>query len=406
MLATNQILHQGRYRVINSFSQDETGGMYEAYDTVSNTTVVLRENVGSLGKVATSTQLDAINAAFAGGANVLTEIAHESLVSVQDYFSEIDRQYLVLEAVTGFDLTKFLQPDEQKPTLDNVLSWADQLLNALQYLHELSPSLIHGDVRPESIKLTSSEKVKLLTAGRLTPETGQMMADTAFHYRPLEQFWPELNPATQRVLLNSYDEKSAGLLMQPIDARSDLYSVAATLYHVLTGTLPCDALDRSIAILDGNPDPLTNPTELDEGIPPEVSDVFMRAMAIHREDRFDSAMMMQQILQTAAPIGERDAQENVEVLNFDRHVESADAELADEQSKAEEQEREIKALQTQLEEEQKRIEQRRQELDAEREIVIAAKKLAELEAEQKRAEAEEKEERQRAEQHMKELADT
>ena len=122
MLATNQILHKGRYRIINSFDENETGAMYEAYDTVSNTNVVLRESVGNFGKVANPTQMEAINAEFAGGAQVLTKIKHESLVSVQDYFSEIDRQYLVLEAVTGSDLSKFIDSHGERPSLSDVLT--------------------------------------------------------------------------------------------------------------------------------------------------------------------------------------------------------------------------------------------------------------------------------------------
>src|SRR5262245_18779487 len=112
MLGTNHVLHQGRYRIINSLDQNEWGVMYEAYDTVSDTNVVLSESVGIVGKVATPNQLKAMHDAFAGEAKALTEINHESLVSVHDYFSEIDRQYLVLESVTGSDLTKYLEPSE------------------------------------------------------------------------------------------------------------------------------------------------------------------------------------------------------------------------------------------------------------------------------------------------------
>ena len=87
MLTNDQVLGKGRYRIISSYSQDESGGLYEAYDTVSNANVVLRES-GGTGKVMTATQLDELNTAFAGEAKALSEIRHESLLSVQDYFSE------------------------------------------------------------------------------------------------------------------------------------------------------------------------------------------------------------------------------------------------------------------------------------------------------------------------------
>lgn len=428
MLATNQILHKGRYRIINSFCQDETGGMYEAFDTVSNINVVLRENIGKLGKIATSSQMKEINDEFAGGARALKDIKHESLVSVQDYFSELDRQYLVLEAVTGFNLTKFLQPDEHTPSFMDVLSWGDQLLNALEYMHKLAPPVIHRDIRPENIKLTSSLKVKLLTAGVATnpvPGSDQTAVDTAFNYRPLEQLWVDLDPTSQRVILNSYDDKSAGVLLRPLDGRSDLYSVAASLYHIMTGTMPADALDRSIAMLDGKPDPLQKPADLDSSIPPEVSDAFMRAMAIRRENRFDSATIMRQVLKTAViRVEERKAEEaenaasnqnspeetvnetkaeHIEISNAmlesqpnseekspdsPCETDSAEAQLDHERSNAEERRRELEAEQSQLEEEQKRIEQRQQELEEAKKRHLAERERLELEAEQARLHAE------------------
>ncbi|MEO6656299.1 MAG: protein kinase [Pyrinomonadaceae bacterium] len=430
MLSTNQVLHKGRYRIINSFGQDETGGIYDAYDTISNTNVVLRESVGKLGKVATSSQLEEINSAFAGGAKALKDIKHESIVSVQDFFSEIDRQYIVLEAATGLDLTKFLKPAEPKPALVDVLSWADQLLNALNYLHRLVPPFIHQDISPANIKLTSTLKVKLLTAHVATPppsgstSTGSQTEGTAFNYKPLEQLWAGLDSASQRVILNSYDEKSAGVLLRPMDARTDLYSVAASLYHLLTGILPADALDRSIAILDGKPDPLQKPAEVDATIPPEISDVFMRALALRRENRFDSATIMQQVLRTSVVRVEERRAEEAEAAknapaslekeeaknsapfaaetkpmlvakNSDPHNEneSAESRLEQERNRAEERQRELEIEQDQLDEEQNRIAQRQQELEEAKKRHLAERERLELEAEQSRLRAEQERKR-------------
>jgi serine/threonine protein kinase len=304
MLTTDQVIGKGRYRIIGNFTQDNTGSLYEAYDTVSNTNVVLRETVGSSGGVMTPAQLDAINSAFVGEAKTLKDVRHESLLSVQDYFSEIDRHYLVMESVDGFDLTKFLQPDEKTPALGDVLKWADQVLAALDYLHSLSSPIIHRDIRPANVRLNSNFKVKLLTAGigdsELIMASAGHQADAAvLNYRPLEQLWGGLDPASQKVITNSYDDRSRRILQQPLDARSDIYSVGATFYHVLTRTMPKDALERSIEIMDGNTDPLTPPAEIDESIPEEVSEVIMKAMELRREHRYDSAAIMRQVLQTA-----------------------------------------------------------------------------------------------------------
>lgn len=397
MLSNDQFLNKGRYRIVSSFGQDSAGGTYEAYDTVSNTTVVLKETVGSFGKVASSSQMEAINEAFLGGAKTLVEIKHESLVSVQDYFSDIDRQYLVLEPVAGFDLTKFLQPGEKRPALSDVLSWAEQLLNALQYLHTRPTPIIHGDIRPGNIRLISDSKVKLLTSCPQIDEDSNLITlaptgsteDTGVNYRPLEQIWDGLDALSQRVILNHYDEESERWLLQPLSAATDLYSLGATIYGVLTGTVPPDALDRSIAALEGKPDPLAVPSELNSAIPTEISDVLLKSMSLRREERFYSAAILRQILHTAAAkVKEREAKDGP-VLNLDIRIIEEPAtndpspaiqNLLDTEARR----LEIEAEQERLESERKALEKRRLELDAEVEQQRTEQQRIEREAEEAR----------------------
>src|SRR5262249_9540044 len=86
------------------------------------------------------------------------------------------------------------------------------------------------------------------------------------------------------------------------EARSDLYSLAATLYHLLTGVAPTDALARADAILDGKLDPLASPGRLNPQIPAAVSNVLMQAMSMRREQRFPNASQMHLALQEAMPM--------------------------------------------------------------------------------------------------------
>ena len=95
MPASNELLQEGRYRINQPISGD--GNVYEAYDTVRNIKVLVREFPVRLNAVATVSQRETIKLAFANQAKALSEIDHESLLHVQDYFSEIDRQYLVME---------------------------------------------------------------------------------------------------------------------------------------------------------------------------------------------------------------------------------------------------------------------------------------------------------------------
>src|SRR5207248_1342599 len=108
-----------------------------------------------------------------------------------------------------------------------VLAWADQLLDALDYLHTQTPPVIHRDIKPQNLKLGARGQVILLDFGlakgystQTTPLAASVVGYTPA-YAPLEQI------------------QGAGT-----DARSDLYSLAATLYHLLTGATPPNALAR------------------------------------------------------------------------------------------------------------------------------------------------------------------
>ena len=427
MLGTDQVLNQGRYRIIGSSG---SGAVYEAYDTVSETKVFLHESVARVGRVASTSQIEAMNAAFAREAQDLAAIRHESIVNIQDYFSEIDRQYLVVESITGQSLSQYLDRATTKPALAKLVAWMEQLLAGLDHLHRLSPPIIHGDIRPEIFKLTSDESVRLLvTRVSRTPETRANADDatSARNYKPLEQLWPEVDPETQKAILAVYDEKAAGVLLRPLDPRSDIYSIAASFYHILTSTSPIDAIARSTAILSGDPDPLQRPTDIDPTIPPEISDTLMRAMSIRRENRFDLPVIMSQVLRTAVIRAKERESRLLEIptdttqkeipkfpmneLENDFDPTSPEAKLELRRQLVEDRQRELEAEQAKLEEERHKIEQRRLELEAEKERHAAERERlrqeaaeAQLRAEQERKRLEKERLEQEVEQERQKIA--
>jgi serine/threonine protein kinase len=304
MLTTNDALQQGRYRIIQRLGHDEKTPVYEAFDNVLETNVTLKEIPVQLQKIATASQRATINHAFASSAKVLTEIKHRSFLSVHDYFSDIDRQYLVMESVEGENLYDLLEKNKKPFAISDVADWADQLLDALNYLHTQVPPIIHRDIKPQNIKLTADGKIKLLTfnfIGNAESLSAESAANKNFdaellHFLPLELIWEGLDSASQKVIAHSYDEKSEMILKQPADARSDIYAFGATLYYLLTARKPTDALERSIDILEEKPDPLAAPAKLNPDVPPVMSEAILRALEIKRENRFESAQQMRQAL--------------------------------------------------------------------------------------------------------------
>ncbi len=322
MPAQTQLLQDGRYRISNQTPLNGQTAIYEAYDTVRDVNVVVKEIVVHLNKVTTAAQQEQIRLAFAEQAKVLTEVKHDSVLQVVDYFSEIGRQYLVLEAIDGDCLADAVESGGISFAQADVVNWGDQLLDAVSYLHTHTPTVIHGSIRPQNIKLTGDGRIKLLDVG-LPDAAGNKVStsifaqgvDTEISYSPLEQIWNSLDAASQKVITNSFDEVNARALNEPLGPRGDIYALAATLYHLLTGRKPVDALERAIDLLDGKTDPLKPVVDLAPAVQPEISDVVMKGMSIMMSDRFESASMMRQVLKTSVVrANEREVEEEREHL--------------------------------------------------------------------------------------------
>lgn len=376
MLAINEIL-RGRYRIIKQLGRGGMGAVYEAYDNVFDTTVALKEILIDLTKVTTAKQQQIISHAFEREAKILALVKHEAFPHVRDYFIEVDSQYLVMELVDGEDLGGLLERRQSAFPLANVLHWSTQLLDALDYLHTLNPPIIHRDIKPQNLKLTSRGKIKLLDfgiakgkdSGAETTITNQTFVAATLNYSPLEQILRVLDPTFQEVITQRYDEKSEKILKQAADARSDLYALGATIYHLLTNKLPIDALKRAMEIWQGKPDPLQTPSEVSAEISKEISDWILKSMEIEHENRFATAAEMHSSLQNALE-GEKERGDDARTAQF-----TAQQRQLDEERKS------VEAQRRQMQEDQKRNDEinRTRLAEAETQRQIAEQKAADAE---------------------------
>ena len=216
----------------------------------------------------TLVETDQLRRAFEREASLLANLRHPALPKVLDHFRERAELFLVMEFIPGDDLGVML---EQGRTFTHreVMGWADQLLNALEYLHRLDQPVLHRDIKPANLKLISPNHIVLLDFGLAKGNAGQM---TNTENQSLLAYSPNYSPLEQM--------QGTGT-----DERSDLYSLGSTLYHLLTGVKPPDALARATAIVNGQPDPLLPAGGMKEEIPAAVSAALMRAMALNVENR-------------------------------------------------------------------------------------------------------------------------
>jgi eukaryotic-like serine/threonine-protein kinase len=282
MIAPGTVL-QNRYVVERQIGEGGMGAVYVATDRRFGSTVALKE---------TFFDDPSLRRAFEREARLLNRLRHHALPRVSDHFEESEGQFLVMEYIPGEDLSQMLKARGGAGfPAARVLAWADQLLDALEYLHTQEPAVVHRDIKPQNLKLTARDQVVLLDFGlaKGTPlqtrvtQTGSLFG-YSFNYAPIEQM------------------QGAGT-----DPRSDLYSLGATLYHLLTGATPPDALTRATAVLNGDPDPLRPASETGAHVPASLAEALSRAMALSASRRFASAEEMRRALKEAA----RDVSANV-----------------------------------------------------------------------------------------------
>jgi eukaryotic-like serine/threonine-protein kinase len=174
MLAPNTLIHD-RYLIVDQIGQGGMGAIYEAIDQRLGNRVALKQTLVS------GAQLDK---AFEREAKLLASLHHPALPVVSDYFTDVGGQFLVMQFIPGDDLATLLHRHGRPFPPDEVLHWADQLLDALDYLHTQEPPVIHRDIKPQNLKLTPRGGIVLLDFGLakgavLQQSTGRMANSTA-----------------------------------------------------------------------------------------------------------------------------------------------------------------------------------------------------------------------------------
>lgn len=209
-------LMANRYRIVGHLGQGGMGSVYEAEDQRLGHRVVLKKEMQVNGQA--KYQL------LKNEKRLLAQLRHLALPRVIDYFTEGDGQYLVMEYVPGDNLDHLIKVRHAPFPMSQVLDWTGQLLNVLDYLHSRRPPIIHNDIKPANLRLTPENYLVLLDFGLATLK-GEAVLGFTRRYAPLEQIGG-----------------------RGTDERSDLYALGVTLYYLLTGTLPADALSRANAM--------------------------------------------------------------------------------------------------------------------------------------------------------------
>jgi serine/threonine-protein kinase len=266
-LSPGTILRE-RYKIVELVGRGGMGATYRAEDLrLQGRVCALKEALPDPDVPAS--ELKQGREQFYQEASTLARLDHPNLPKVSDYFSEGDRDYLVMDFVPGQDLKEMLTGAlrEGHPLPERqVLAWAAQLCSALEYLHTQDPPILHRDIKPSNVKVTPAGNVKLVDFGLvkiLAPDDQRTITVVqgrgTVQYIPLEQYGGDTGHT---------------------DVRSDIYSLGATLYHLLTGQPPLDAKARFL-----KPEALPTPRSLNPAISAHTEKAILWSLAMHPSDR-------------------------------------------------------------------------------------------------------------------------
>lgn len=265
-LETGEILRE-RYKIRRIIGQGGMGSIYLADDIRLDGRLCAVKEVAHDSSLPTD-MLEQAREQFQREATVLARLDHPNLPKVSDFFSDEERDYLVMDYIPGKDLrtlmTNARQREEFLPEQD-VLAWAAQLSDALIYMHGQDPPILHRDIKPSNLKLTPSGLIKLVDFGLVKILASEEMTITVLQgrgtalYTPLEQYGGDTGHT---------------------DARSDVYAFGATLYHMFTNHAPVEARERFL-----HPGSLAPPRQHRADISVRTERAVMWAMNLHPDER-------------------------------------------------------------------------------------------------------------------------
>ncbi|HEY9869594.1 MAG TPA: serine/threonine-protein kinase [Candidatus Obscuribacterales bacterium] len=258
--AANIVL-QGRYELIGLLGQGGMGTVYMARDLrLHNRPCVVKKLRDDFYREEDKQKAVAF---FKREAGVLSQLQHHNIVHILDYFEENYDYFLVMDYVEGRDLYNILKERGEPFSEDQVLDWAEQICDVLEYLHEHEPPVIYRDLKPSNVMIDVKGRVKLVDFGIARPyeDNTDHTHVVSAGYSPPEQYWGAA------------------------DVRSDIYALGATMFFLLTGSEPV-ALHPC------------HPLSVNPAVSEHTNMVVYKATAQDPDERYQSAKEMRAALRS------------------------------------------------------------------------------------------------------------
>ena len=209
-------LIEGKYKILNKVGQGGMSVVYLAMNEKANKQWAVKE-IRKDGMQ----DFEVVKQGLVAETNILKKLSHPNLPSIIDVIDTEESFIIIMDYIQGNPLNKALEEFGAQPQ-ENVVEWARQLTDVLGYLHSRNPAIIYRDMKPSNIMLKPDGNVMLIDFGTAREYKEKNLADTTclgtVGYAAPEQFGG----------------------MGQTDARTDIYCLGATLYHLVTGMNPCE----------------------------------------------------------------------------------------------------------------------------------------------------------------------
>jgi hypothetical protein len=202
----------------------------------------------------------------------LSKLKHPHIVGVHQVFEDNDTAYMAMDYIEGFDLLETLEEGATRLTPDEIVGVLKKVLAAVGFVH--SRGLLHRDISPDNILMDKA------TGNPVLIDFGAAREEVSKASRAL---------SAMRVVKDGYSPQEFYINGSAQGPWSDLYAVAATFYHLITGKTPINSQTRLSAVASRDPDPYAPLSGSVTGYPPAFLKAIDKAIRIFPKDRIQSA---------------------------------------------------------------------------------------------------------------------
>ncbi len=275
-------LLRGQYEIIRYLSHGGFGVTYLARDSLERDVVIkecfpsalCRRNGDLVEPADTSYQEDlkSIVDLFIQEARNHARLVHPNIVDVHQVFEDNQTAYIAMDLIRGCDLLDYIENKENDAGPDFIVQVTEKMLSAVSFIHQ--SGMLHRDISPDNILIDENGDPVLIDFGAAREQAANKSAALL----------------TLRVIKDGYSPHEFYVRGAEQGPSSDLYVLAATLYHAISGERPIDGQTRLNAFNNDQSDPYVPLTGRFEGYPDGFLQAIDKAMEVHATDRLQSAL--------------------------------------------------------------------------------------------------------------------